>query len=94
MMTNIVGIDPEHIRVGMAVEVVFEDISPEISLPRFRPTEASEPHQREPGKAERKGRSSFKNPRRLNETGTLKSFFSSSQAPGCVMKNDSMVIHD
>ena len=41
MMSNIVGIDPEGVRVGMAVEVVFEEISPEISLPKFRPAEAS-----------------------------------------------------
>src|SRR5207249_214878 len=39
MMTNLVGIapDPAKIKIGMAVEVVFEDVSPEIALPRFRP---------------------------------------------------------
>ena len=39
MMTNLVGIvsDPAKITIGMAVEVVFEDVSPEIALPRFRP---------------------------------------------------------
>jgi len=41
MMSNIVGIAPERVRVGMAVEVVFEDISPEISLPKFRPAKKS-----------------------------------------------------
>jgi uncharacterized OB-fold protein len=41
MMSNIVGIGPQDVRVGMAVEVVFEGISPTISLPKFRPSEAS-----------------------------------------------------
>lgn len=37
--TNIVGVepDPTKIRCDMAVEVVFEDVSDEISLPKFRP---------------------------------------------------------
>lgn len=39
MMTNILMADPtpEKLRVGMPVEVVFEDITEEISLPKFRP---------------------------------------------------------
>ena len=39
MLTNIVGIaqTPEDIRVDMPVEVVFEDSSDEIALPKFRP---------------------------------------------------------
>ncbi len=37
MTTNIVGVPNDRIRVGMPVEVVFEDLSPEISLPKFRP---------------------------------------------------------
>jgi uncharacterized protein len=39
LMTNLVDVepDPAKIRIGMAVEVVFEDVSPEIALPRFRP---------------------------------------------------------
>lgn len=37
MMSNIVEIEPEDVRVGMLVHVVFEDISPTISLPKFRP---------------------------------------------------------
>ena len=43
MMTNLVGVapDPAAIRIGMPVEVVFEDISPEIALPRFRPIGAA-----------------------------------------------------
>ena len=39
MMTNLVGIapDPATIRIGMPVEVTFEDATPECSLPYFRP---------------------------------------------------------
>ena len=37
MPTNIVGCAPEAIRAGMPVEVVFDDVSPEITLPRFLP---------------------------------------------------------
>ena len=37
MLTNIVGCDPEEVKIGMDVEVIFEDVSPEISLPKFRP---------------------------------------------------------
>jgi hypothetical protein len=40
LMTNLVGVepDPTKIRIGMPVEVVFEDVSPEVALPRFRPS--------------------------------------------------------
>ncbi len=41
MMSTIIGIEPQDVRVSMPVEVVFEEISPTISLPRFRPIEAS-----------------------------------------------------
>jgi len=39
MPTNLVGVepDPTKIRIGMPVEVVFEDMSDTISLPKFRP---------------------------------------------------------
>ena len=39
LMTNLVGVapDPEYIRIGMPVEVVFEDVTADIALPRFRP---------------------------------------------------------
>ncbi len=39
LINNIVGIDNEKIEVGMAVEVTFEDISPEVTIPRFKPRE-------------------------------------------------------
>jgi uncharacterized OB-fold protein len=37
--TNLVEVepDPSAIKVGMAVEVVFEDLNDTISLPMFRP---------------------------------------------------------
>ena len=39
LMTNLVGVeaDPVRVRIGMPVEVVFEDVSSEVTLPRFRP---------------------------------------------------------
>ena len=39
LMSNLVGVEahPGHIRIGMPVEVVFDDVTPEITLPRFRP---------------------------------------------------------
>jgi uncharacterized OB-fold protein len=39
LMTNLVGIDadPATVRIGMPVEVVFEDVAPGLALPRFRP---------------------------------------------------------
>ena len=44
MYTNLVDVepDPKSLRCDMPVEVVFEDISEEISLPRFRPVAKSE----------------------------------------------------
>jgi uncharacterized OB-fold protein len=38
MLTNIVGCEPEEVKIGMDVEVVFEDVTPEISLPKFKPS--------------------------------------------------------
>ncbi|MDE3113937.1 MAG: OB-fold domain-containing protein, partial [Chloroflexota bacterium] len=35
--TNIVGIDPHQIKVGMPVEVSYDDITPEWTLPKFKP---------------------------------------------------------
>lgn len=37
LMTNVVGCPPDQVRIGMAVEVVFEDVTPEITLAKFRP---------------------------------------------------------
>jgi uncharacterized protein len=38
MLTNIVDCKPEDVKIGMSVEVTFEDATPEISIPLFRPT--------------------------------------------------------
>ncbi len=37
MMTNVVGCAPDAVRVGMPVQVVFEDVTAEITLAKFRP---------------------------------------------------------
>ena len=38
MMSNIVECQNEDLRIDMPVEVVFDDVTPEITLPKFRPT--------------------------------------------------------
>lgn len=40
MLTNIVDCDPEQVRIGMPVEVTFEDLTDEVSVPLFRPAAA------------------------------------------------------
>lgn len=37
MLSNVVGAKWEDVRVGMPVEVVWEDMSAELAIPRFRP---------------------------------------------------------
>jgi hypothetical protein len=37
LMTNVVDCAPEEVRIGMPVEVVFEDVTAEVTLPKFRP---------------------------------------------------------
>ena len=37
MMTRIVGIDPEAVRIGQAVDVSFQDWTDEVSVPVFQP---------------------------------------------------------
>ena len=41
MPTNLVGVEPDagHVHVGMALEVTFEDVTEEITLPKFRPAD-------------------------------------------------------
>lgn len=39
LMTNVVGIAPDAVRVGMPVKVVFRKFSEEITLPMFEPAE-------------------------------------------------------
>jgi uncharacterized OB-fold protein len=38
LLTNLVGCAPDAVRIGMAVEVVFEDATPALALPKFRPS--------------------------------------------------------
>ncbi len=42
IMTNLVECAPDAVRIGMAVEVVFDDVTPEVTLPTFRPTSRPE----------------------------------------------------
>ena len=37
MLSNVIDSDPKDVYVGMPVEVVFEDATEEITIPRFRP---------------------------------------------------------
>jgi uncharacterized protein len=39
LMTNLIDVppDPAQIAVGMPVEVVYHDVTPEVTLPKFRP---------------------------------------------------------
>jgi uncharacterized OB-fold protein len=36
LVSNLVGAEATELRVGLPVEVVFEDVSPEVTVPRFR----------------------------------------------------------
>lgn len=37
MMSNIVDCDPHDVQIGMEVEVVFDDVTDDITLPKFKP---------------------------------------------------------
>lgn len=37
IFSNLVGVKPEEVKIGMQVQVTFDDVTSEISLPRFRP---------------------------------------------------------
>lgn len=37
LYSNIVGLPNDRITIGMPVRVVFEDVTPEVPLPKFRP---------------------------------------------------------
>ena len=38
MLTNVVDIEPDDVRVGMPVQVVFRQVAPRVTLPLFRVT--------------------------------------------------------
>jgi uncharacterized OB-fold protein len=37
MLTNVVGCKPDEVKIGMPVEVTFEDVNEDIAIPRFKP---------------------------------------------------------
>jgi uncharacterized OB-fold protein len=37
VVSNLLGVSPREIRIGMPVEVTFEKVSDEVMLPKFRP---------------------------------------------------------
>ncbi len=37
MLSNVVGIRPDAVKIGMPVEVTFDDVTPEFTLPKFKP---------------------------------------------------------
>ena len=37
MLTNVVDCEPEQAKIGMPVEVVYEDVTPAVTLAKFRP---------------------------------------------------------
>ena len=37
MISNVVGADPESLAIGTPVELVWEDMSEDLAMPRFRP---------------------------------------------------------
>ncbi|MEA2679494.1 MAG: uncharacterized protein QOK03_1216, partial [Candidatus Binataceae bacterium] len=37
MLTNLVDCAPEQVKIDMPVEVVYEDVTPEVTLAKFRP---------------------------------------------------------
>jgi len=37
MLSNVVGCKPEEVKIDMPVEVTWDDITPEFSLPKFKP---------------------------------------------------------
>jgi len=41
LMTNLVGVDPDDVRIGMRVRVKFEQVSEEASVPLFEPEPAT-----------------------------------------------------
>jgi hypothetical protein len=46
MVSNLIDIDPADVSIGMRVEVVWEDMGPELALPRFRPvTDPAQPNE-------------------------------------------------
>ena len=37
MISNLVSVSPDDVSIGMPVELVWEDMSDDLAMPRFRP---------------------------------------------------------
>ena len=37
LVSHVLDLDPEQLRVGLPVAVVFDDVTPDVTLPKFRP---------------------------------------------------------
>ena len=37
MLSNVIDCKPDDVKIGMAVDVVFEDVSADFALPKFKP---------------------------------------------------------
>ena len=37
LLSNVIGCRPEEVQISMPVEVMFEDVSPEFAVPKFKP---------------------------------------------------------
>jgi len=37
MMSNVIDVDVNDVHVGMEVEVVYDDVTDEVTLPKFKP---------------------------------------------------------
>ena len=37
MLTNVIDCQPDQVKIGMPVEVVYEDVTPQVTLAKFRP---------------------------------------------------------
>ncbi|MSQ61099.1 MAG: Zn-ribbon domain-containing OB-fold protein [Dehalococcoidia bacterium] len=40
MLSNVINVPPDQVKVGMAVEVVWDDVTDTITLPKFQPRQA------------------------------------------------------
>ena len=39
MMSNVINVDPQQVKVDLPVEVVFDDVTEDITLPKFQPAQ-------------------------------------------------------
>lgn len=42
IISNLVGVDPGEVEIGLPVDVVWEDMSADLAIPRFRPVSEEE----------------------------------------------------